>query len=205
MRRAELPAQAAALRLALPLIAALALSGCARARSAEDEQPDAATRALLAYPDSSTARVVAVPDTVARAAAVDSAPSPLDPSLFSEWTDFDAACVRSRALGVPVMLAFRADWAEACQSLQHDVFDHAARGVVVKSLVVPVAVQDRSREDGRNIPAVEGLIERFHVETYPTVVVYSPVTGHVARRQGYEDPDAFLGWLEQASHRVTGH
>lgn len=131
------------------------------------------------------------------------APPEKPPVVYSEWTSPTQAESEARTNGKAVMLDFNAEWCGPCQALKHDVFDDPARGTVVKALVVPVSITDRSREDGENPPSIASLQRQFGIQAFPTLVVYSPVTGRVLTKRGYGDPAATLEWLEQAANHVT--
>lgn len=125
-------------------------------------------------------------------------------AIYSTWTTLAQATRESRANGKAVLVAFNADWSSDGQSLQQEVFDHAAAGVTVKAAVIPVLVVDRSREEGHNSPEVDAMLQQFHVDTFPTLVVFSPASGRAARQTGYRGADATLRWITESATVVTG-
>jgi len=118
----------------------------------------------------------------------------LDPALFADWTTFDAAVEQSRASGRPVLLAFSAPDCELCDALERDVFRAEAPGVTVRSAVIPVSVRD-PLVGGREAREVEELEHRFAVSTFPTLILYDPVTGHQQRLRGYPGTARTLRWI----------
>lgn len=120
----------------------------------------------------------------------------------SEWTTYDAAVAESRRTGKPIMLDFNAEWCGPCQMLKRQVFDDHDRGAVVRSLVVPVSITDRTREEGHNPPQIDELQQRYQVDAFPTLVVFSPATGRVQQTKGFGYGDATLGWLKEAVKAV---
>jgi len=121
-------------------------------------------------------------------------PPALDPALFADWTTYEAAVEQSRASGRPVLLAFTAPDCELCDALERDVFRAEAPGVTVRSAVIPVSVRD-PLVGGREAREVEELEHRFAVRTFPTLILYDPVTGHQQRLRGYPGTARTLGWI----------
>jgi thiol:disulfide interchange protein len=159
---------------------------------------------LAAGSDSVTlARMGAAGDDAAPApvaAAVDTAP---DPALYASWTTYAEAVRQSRADGKPVLLSFAADWSEQAQQLRSEVFDDAAAGITVRASVIPVALHDRLREDGENSDDLAQLEQRYTIEVFPTLIVFSPATGHMRRLQGYPGLAATLRWVSDAASAVV--
>jgi hypothetical protein len=124
-------------------------------------------------------------------------------ATYSSWTTFSQATKQSRANGKAVLIAFNAEWSDNGQALQREVFDNAAGGTTVKAAVIPVAVVDRSHEDGRNAPDVEALVQQFRVDTFPTLVIFSPGTGRVVRQTGYPGAAETLRWITEGATVVT--
>jgi thiol:disulfide interchange protein len=183
----------------LMILLVLSLAGCGGAGAGRDaataENASAGNELLLDAPE---------PESTEPAAASPEEGVQTDPdAIYSTWTTFAQASRESRANGKPVLLAFNAGWASEGQALQQEVFDHAAAGTTVKAAVIPVLVVDRSREDGRNSPEVEGLIQQFQVDSYPTLIVFSPASGRAARRTGYRGADEMLRWITESATIVT--
>jgi thiol-disulfide isomerase/thioredoxin len=128
---------------------------------------------------------------------------PIDPSpLYSEWTTYADAVRRSKESGKPVLLDFNAAWSEPCQAQAHEVFDTLAAGYTVRAAVIPVSITDRAREDDGNPAAVADLERRYRVETFPTLVVFSPATGRSRRAEGYNSAGESLRWITEAADAV---
>jgi thiol-disulfide isomerase/thioredoxin len=122
--------------------------------------------------------------------------------VVSQWTTLEGALAESRRNGKPVLIDFNAEWCGPCRRLKQEVFDDWGRGRVVQTAVIPVSIVDRSREEGCNPPETEDLQQRFQVEAFPTLVVFSPANGRAVRTRGYGDPEQTLAWIREAAQAV---
>lgn len=157
-----------------------------------------ATRATTVEPSPIPALLA---DSLAESSAADADTVP-DPAVYSSWTTYEDAVRQSGGEGKAVLLSFNADWSEPGRLLKHEVFDDAAAGITVRAAVIPVAIFDRVREDGENTPEIAELERRFTVEVFPTLVVFSPATGHTRRLQGYTSSAETLRWIIEAATAV---
>ena len=138
-------------------------------------------------------------------------PSPTEPppssepaqrSEFSQWTTLENAMAESQRNGKPVMIDFNADWCPPCRRMKEEVFQNGAHASAVQTLVIPVSVVDRAREDGRNPPDIEDLQRRYQIDAFPTLIVFSPASGRVMRTKGYGDAEATVSWITEAARSV---
>ena len=122
--------------------------------------------------------------------------------VYSEWTTYDEALQQSRENGKPILLEFSAEWCEPCQVLKREVFENVAASTTVKSAAIPVALVDRVREDGSNPAGLDELEQRYDVQSFPTLVLFSPTSGRISRRVGYAGVSETLRWITDTSAQL---
>jgi hypothetical protein len=83
--------------------------------------------------------------------------------------------------------------------MARDVFADAAAAREIERSFVPVRVLDRSREDGRNVAAVDSVQRRYGVDAFPTLVVAMPGAMRFERTSGYGGRAATLEWLAESA------
>ena len=136
------------------------------------------------------------------AAPAPAGPAADPPAELSSWTSMGSAMDESRRTGKPILLDFSADWCGPCRDMKRSVFDDWKLGEAVRRAVIPVAVVDRVREEGRNTPEVESLQSRYGVRAFPTLVVFHPGTGRTQSTRGYGGADYTVQWIESAARSV---
>lgn len=121
-----------------------------------------------------------------------------------EWQPLAGAEAAARALNKPILYDFSAEWCGPCKLMSAEVFADAKSAEQINTRFVPVRVVDRTQEDGRNVPEVRALLDRFNIDAFPTIVVYSPVTGRRESMTGYGGRDRMMVKLAQALAAVNG-
>lgn len=183
--------------LILPIAAGIGWGiGLVPTEPAPKREPSAAT----------SAQATATPPPAIR---VDTAPSiPATPVQTTQalevsgWTNYSSAVEESRRTGKPILLDFTAEWCPPCRAMKRQVFDDPGYGRRVQLAVIPVSVLDRQREEGRNSDEVESLMQRYRIDGFPTLVVFSPVTGLSEVTSGFGGAEYTAGWIAQAAERV---
>jgi len=123
---------------------------------------------------------------------------------FVQWQPIATAEAAARAQGKPIFYDFSAEWCGPCKMMSAEVFADENSAKEINSQFVPVRVVDRSREDGRNAREVQALQDRFRIEAFPTIVLYSPETGRHESITGYGGREGMLMKLSNALAQVKG-
>ncbi len=104
--------------------------------------------------------------------------------------DPDAAFACAAAAGLPLFVYWGAAWCPPCNRMRATVFEQAAFGALAPSLV---ALQIDGDE-----PGAQRLAERFHVRSYPTLIVFNPAGTEITRLPCELDGARFLEILALA-------
>jgi thiol:disulfide interchange protein len=114
------------------------------------------------------------------------------------WRPIEGSEATAREQRRAMLYDFTADWCVPCQVMQREVF---ADPVIARELergFLPVRVLDRTREEGSNTPAVDSLLRRFRVNSFPTLVVVPHGGGDPVVIVGYEGKSATIQRLRAA-------
>lgn len=115
-----------------------------------------------------------------------------------QWVSIEEGAKLSAETGKPIMYDFTAEWCPPCHVLEAEVFQNAALAKEINERFVPVRVMDRQQEEGRNLPEVAELQQRYEVMAFPTIVV-ADATGSVrARMEGFRGRISFERMMAQA-------
>jgi thiol:disulfide interchange protein len=122
---------------------------------------------------------------------------------FVKWQPIATAEAAARVQHKPIFYDFSAAWCGPCKMMSAEVFADPNRAKQINSQFVPVQVVDRSHEDGRNAPEVQALQDRFEIDAFPTIVLYSPETGRHESLAGYGGGEDMFVQLSRATVQVN--
>ncbi len=114
------------------------------------------------------------------------------------WTPAGQATAAAMRLHRQIFYEFSAEWCGPCHQLEREVFMDPMMAAEINNRFIAVKVVDRQREDGRNIPSVQQIIDRYGVTAFPTVVI-AAADGKVRERTvGYSGSGPFMSFLFHA-------
>jgi thiol:disulfide interchange protein len=114
------------------------------------------------------------------------------------WTEISQASAIAKSTHRPIFYEFSAAWCAPCRMLEHEVFmnpDFASR---INARFIAVRVIDTQREEGRNAPEVQALMERYGVRVFPTLIVAAPDGSVQDRVLGYPGLDKMAVLIDRA-------
>jgi thiol:disulfide interchange protein len=105
------------------------------------------------------------------------------------WTPINQASALARRAHRPIFYEFSAAWCGPCRVLERDVFMDPQFASKIDSRFIAVKVIDTQREEGRNAPEVQQLMDRYGINGFPTIVI-AAADGSVRNRLvGYPGPE----------------
>jgi thiol:disulfide interchange protein len=113
------------------------------------------------------------------------------------WTPISFASAAAQRSHRPILYEFSAEWCGPCHLLEREVFMDTALAAKINDRYIAVKVVDRQREDGRNEPAVQQLIDRYGVNAFPTVVIAASDGNPREKVRGYEGRDRFAAFIDR--------
>ena len=120
-----------------------------------------------------------------------------------QWQPLASAEAAAHAQHKPILYDFSAAWCGPCKLMSAEVFADAKAAEQINTRFVPVRIVDRTQEDGRNVPEVQALQDRFRIDAFPTLVLYSPETGRHESMTGFGGRDRMMVELTQALAAVN--
>lgn len=114
------------------------------------------------------------------------------------WTGISQArgiAVRSHR---PILYEFSAEWCGPCHALERDVFMDPGLAAKINNRFIAVKVVDTQREQGRNAPEVQFLMDRYGINAFPTIVIAAADGSVRDRVVGYTGPDKFAALIDSA-------
>ena len=141
----------------------------------------------------------ALADSTAPATAAAAKPAPARTSI--NWRAIAAGEAEAKKDGKPALYFFTAAWCGPCHLLEEQVFAVPEVAAQVEKDFVPIVVQDRARETGRNAPEMLALADRYGLRGFPTLVVSRPRLGDQVKLEGWEGRGAAVEFLKTAKKR----
>jgi thiol:disulfide interchange protein len=117
------------------------------------------------------------------------------------WRAIAAGEAEAKKSGKPALYFFTASWCGPCHLLEDQVLAVPEVVAQVEKDFVPIMIQDRARETGRNAPEMLALAERYGLRGFPTLVVSRPRLGTHVELEGWEGRNAALEFLRTARQR----
>ena len=143
--------------------------------------------------------VTAVTDRNARP---EPARGPSDAPPRVRWVPPDKAASLSAASGRPALYDFTAAWCAPCHRLDEEGWGDEELADIANDGFVPARVMDRSREDGKNAPLVDGLQSKYGVEAFPTLIAAGADGKELARMEGWGGRNALEKFLKEAKAKA---
>jgi thiol:disulfide interchange protein len=118
-----------------------------------------------------------------------------------KWRAIAAGEAESKKSGKPALYFFTAVWCGPCHLLEEQVFAVPEVAAQVEKDFVPIVVQDRMRETGKNAPEMLALADRYDLRGFPTLVVSRPHLGASVMLVGWEGRRAAVEFLRTGKKR----
>jgi thiol:disulfide interchange protein len=113
------------------------------------------------------------------------------------WTPIEVASAAALRSHRPILYEFSAAWCGPCHLLEREVFMDPALAAKINDRYIAVKVIDRQREDGRNEPAVQQLMDRYGINGFPTVVIAAADGQPRDKALGYRGRDNFAAFIDR--------
>jgi thiol:disulfide interchange protein len=118
------------------------------------------------------------------------------------WRPLEAGEAEARKAGKPVFYFFTADWCGPCHVLVEEVFSDKKAAAAIEKRYVPVLLEDRRRQEGKNAPGMDDLVRRFGVKGFPTLIVSNPGANQGLRLTGWAGRQKTLDFIDGAAERL---
>ena len=116
-----------------------------------------------------------------------------------QWVRASNAAARAGSASRPILYDFTAEWCAPCKILDREGWNDLEVAGIVNTRFVPARILDRQREEGRNLPEVSALQQKYGVRLFPTLVAAAADGRLIAKYEGYRGRDELLKFLQEAS------
>lgn len=124
---------------------------------------------------------------------------PVERSERVEWREPASGEAEAREGNRPVLYCFTRNGDPLCRQLARETFADPRIAHTLEMRFVPVRVLDLSREEGRNPPDVERLMQAYSVTEFPTLVVAFPGRERFQKQAGYRGALPTMEFLSRAA------
>ncbi len=107
---------------------------------------------------------------------------PTESSVIAWKTDYKPIDVLDAK---PLLYYFSARWSASCTRMDQETFHSTDLVSLINDRFVPIKVVDRSIEDGKNPEAVQSLVDKYGVSSFPTVVLALSDGTYIASDDGF--------------------
>ena len=140
--------------------------------------------------------------TIPKATPPKSAAAKVAPAKTAiRWRAINAGDAEAKKSGKPALYFFTAEWCGPCHLLEEQVFAMPEVAAQVEKDFVPIAVEDRARETGKNAPEMLALADRYGLRGFPTLVVSRPKLAANVMLIGWEGRGAAIEFLKTGKTR----
>jgi thiol:disulfide interchange protein len=113
------------------------------------------------------------------------------------WMPINVAMGMARQTHRPVFYEFSAAWCGPCKVLEREVFMDEDLAKRINDRFIAVKVIDTQREEGRNWPEVQSLMDHYEVHAFPTIVIAAPDGTVLDRVVGYPGTDKMAVMIDR--------
>ncbi len=125
------------------------------------------------------------------------------PQSLVKWRAITAGEAEAKKSGKPALYFFTAEWCGPCHLLEEQVFRVPEVAAQVEKDFVPIVVQDRMRETGKNAPEMLALADRYGLRGFPTLVVSRPNLAANVTLEGWEGRGTAIEFLKTGKTRFV--